>query len=103
LVVPSLWYENTPLVLYSAQAAGCPVLATNLGGLSEVIEHGVNGLLFPSGDASALAQAIARIANDRNLLEQMRIHSRPPKSDTQYVDELLAMYAEVFKEKGRST
>jgi hypothetical protein len=50
-----------------------------------------------------LAQAIARIANDRNLLEQMRIHSRPPKSDTQYVDELLAMYAEVLKEKGRST
>jgi glycosyltransferase involved in cell wall biosynthesis len=103
LVVPSLWSENTPLVLYSAQAAGCPVLATHLGGLSEVIEHGVNGLLFPSGDARALAQAIVRIADDRNLLEQLRANSRPPKNDAQYVDELLAMYAEVLKEKGRST
>jgi glycosyltransferase involved in cell wall biosynthesis len=79
------------------------VLATHLGGLSEVIEHGVNGLLFPSGDARALAQAIVRIADDRNLLEQLRANSRPPKNDAQYVDELLAMYAEVLKEKGRST
>ena len=37
LVVPSRWYENTPLVVYSAFAAGTPVVATALGGLSEVV------------------------------------------------------------------
>jgi glycosyltransferase involved in cell wall biosynthesis len=46
LVVPSIWYENTPLVIYSAQAAGCPVIASNLGGIAEVKHHEDNGLLF---------------------------------------------------------
>ena len=58
LVVPSLWYENSPLVLYSAQAAGCPVIASNMAGLSEVIEHGKNGLLFEAGNADELATTI---------------------------------------------
>jgi len=56
LVVPSIWFENTPLVIYSALAAGCPVIATDLGGLSEVIEDRINGLLFRKGDVTGLAE-----------------------------------------------
>ena len=55
LVVPSVWYENTPLAIYSAQEAGCPVIASNLGGMSEVIKHEKNGLLFEAGDFVGLA------------------------------------------------
>src|SRR5690606_4697072 len=64
LVVPSIWHENAPLVVYSAQAASCPVLASNLRGLSEVVEDGVNGLLFPAGDAAALAGCLQRLSRD---------------------------------------
>lgn len=102
LVVPSIWYENAPLVVYEAQAAGCAVVATDLGGLSEVVEHEVNGLLFPVGDADALARAIRRLEADRGLLARLSMNSRPPKSDREYVDELLAIYASVLEERGRA-
>lgn len=99
LVVPSVWYENTPLVIYSAQAAGCPVVATNLGGMSEVIEHGKNGLLFESGDVVALAHAIERLAQDRSFLDQLAANAIMPMSSSDYAQELLLIYDEVLAEK----
>ena len=42
LVVPSLWYENAPLVIQEAFSANIPVIATNLGGMAEIITHGIN-------------------------------------------------------------
>lgn len=92
LVVPSLWYENTPLVLYSAQAARCPVLASDFPGLSEVIVDEVNGLLFQAGNAAALARQLTRLMDEQGLLERLSAHSRPPKSTASYVDELLAIW-----------
>src|SRR5262249_47941044 len=46
LVVPSIWYENTPVVIYEAMAAGCVVLASDVPGIAEVIRDGENGGLF---------------------------------------------------------
>src|SRR6202007_2144024 len=45
LVVPSRWYENTPLVIQSALATKTPLIATDLGGMSELVHHTENGLL----------------------------------------------------------
>ena len=64
MVVPSTWYENTPFVVLEAFAAGVPVIASDLGGLSEVVEPDRNGLLFAAGDAAALRAAIERVAGD---------------------------------------
>lgn len=47
LVVPSIWYENTPLVIFSAFAAKTPVIGTDIGGITEVVKHGYNGMVFP--------------------------------------------------------
>ncbi len=102
LVVPSIWYENTPLVIYSAQAAGCPVIATNLGGMAEVVEHERNGLLFEVGDIAGLASAIARLARDRELLQQLAANVQRPRSISDYVADLRNIYDEVLMEK-RST
>lgn len=95
LVIPSTWYENTPLVLLSAQAAKCPVVATNLEGMSEVIEHGRNGLLFPSGDDIALSECLLRLYEDRELLKRLSVNARPQKSMAEYVDELEKIYRSV--------
>jgi glycosyltransferase involved in cell wall biosynthesis len=92
LVVPSLWYENTPLVVYSAQAAGTVVVASDHPGIAAVVRHEVDGLLFPSGDANALAQLLGRLATDRELLERLAAHVRPPRSTSDYVDELLRLW-----------
>jgi glycosyltransferase involved in cell wall biosynthesis len=102
LVVPSIWYENTPLVMYSAQAAGCPVIASNLGGMSEIVQDNVNGLLFQVGDVNALSASIARIANDRDLLKRLASGAIEPKSSAEYALEILGVYGEVLTERSES-
>ncbi len=92
LVVPSLWYENAPLVVYSALAAKRPVIASDFPGLSENIKDGVNGLTFPPGDFTALHARLNRLLNEPSLLSDLSANCRPPKSTATYVDELLALY-----------
>ncbi len=91
-VVPSLWYENTPLVIYSAQAANCPILASDLEGMAEVIRDGVDGLLFPAGDSAALAAFIERLCNDRTLVRALSANAPRPKSVAEYTDEIVRVY-----------
>ena len=92
LVVPSLWYENAPLVVYSALAAKRPVVASDFPGLSENIKDGVNGLIFPPGDFKALHARLNRLIAEPELLANLSANCRPPKSTAEYVDELLALY-----------
>ncbi len=56
LVVPSIWYENFPRTIVEAFGNGLPVIASRIGALAEIVEDGVTGLLFPAGDAQALAE-----------------------------------------------
>lgn len=53
--------EGTPVVLCEAMAAGVPVVASDLGGLGECIDHGVTGLLVPPGDVDALSASLAKV------------------------------------------
>lgn len=92
LVVPSLWYENTPLVVYSAQAARCPVVASDFPGLSEVIKNEVNGLLFEAGNVAALAKQLSRLIVEPDLAVRLSANARQPKSTATYVDELLSIW-----------
>lgn len=92
LVVPSLWYENTPLVVYSAQAAYCPVIASDFPGISEVIRDEVNGLLFEAGNQKALAKQLLRLLDEPGLTEQLSTHAQQPKSTALYVDEILRIW-----------
>lgn len=93
LVVPSLWYENTPLVVYSAQAAHCPVVASDFPGLSGVIKDQVNGLLFEAGNVEALTKQLYRLMDEPDFLTKLSGHSEQPKSTAVYVDELLRIWA----------
>lgn len=92
LVVPSLWSENTPLVLYSAQAARCPVVASDFPGISEVIHDEVNGLLFDAGNATALSKQLFRLIDERGLAQRLSANAIAPKSTASYVDELLEIW-----------
>lgn len=92
LVVPSLWFENTPLVLYSAQAASCPVVASDFPGISEVIRDQINGLLFEPGNVAALTNQLTRLINETALIERLSTNSKQPKSTAKYVDELLSIW-----------
>lgn len=95
LVVPSIWYENTPLVIYSAHAAGCPVLASDYPGMSEVVRHEENGLVFAPGNQDALADQLSRLLLEDGLLERLRAHIRRPPSIADYADALEQTYTAI--------
>jgi glycosyltransferase involved in cell wall biosynthesis len=100
LVVPSMWHENTPLVVHSAQAASTPVIGSNVPGIRQLIQHGHNGLLFEMGDAQALASLLSRIAGERDLIRSLSTNAAKPVSIPQYVDGLETVYDEILTERG---
>lgn len=71
LVVPSVWYENTPFVVLEAFCAGRPVIASDLGGLSEIVQDGVNGRTFRAGDPGSLTGVLAEFEEDPSLLLEL--------------------------------
>ena len=98
LVVPSLWFENTPLVVYSAQAAGKIVVASDYPGISSSVRHGIDGLLFPAGDYRALAKLLKILTTDRELRKLLTSSLRRPRSIAKYVDHLVQLWNEPTRE-----
>jgi glycosyltransferase involved in cell wall biosynthesis len=97
LVVPSLWYENAPGVIFEAFAAGMPVIATDLGGMSEFVKPGENGLLFALGDPQDLADQLSTLIEDSSLLGRLRAGIEPVKTVGEYADELIDLYGRFVK------
>lgn len=95
LVVPSLWYDF-PLIIHEAFAAGTPVIATNLAGMAEAIDHEVNGLLFARGDVEELAAHLRRVLDEPTLLQHLQSGIKPVKTINQEVNELESIYHQVL-------
>ncbi|MCK4615122.1 MAG: glycosyltransferase, partial [Thermoplasmata archaeon] len=72
LVVPSIWYENSPLVIQEAFLAGIPVITSNIGGMAELVKDGVNGLTFEVGDVDDLGNKMERILADPTILNDLK-------------------------------
>lgn len=97
VVVPSTWYENNPLTLQEAFAAGRPVIATNLGGMSEFVQHEVNGLLFERDNIDDFARQLRRVATEPDLVERFRSAIPPVRSLDQEVVDLMQIYTSLSK------
>lgn len=76
LIFPSEWYEGFPMVIVEAYATGLPVIATDLGSMSSLIEHGRTGLHFRPGDAASLAARVEWVLSKPAELERMRRETR---------------------------
>lgn len=96
LLVPSIWYDF-PLIIHEAFATGAPVIATNLGGMAEVVLHEINGMLFERGSVKDLALQIQRIVSEPELLNNLRLGVPKVKSIQHEVTEFETIYSKVLK------
>jgi len=71
IVVPSVWVENSPLVIHEAQQARVPVITADAGGMSEYVHHEVNGLLFEHRSMQALSAQMQRFVDSPALAERL--------------------------------
>ena len=76
LVMPSIWYESFPRTLVEAYANGLPVIASRLGALAELVDHGRTGLLFEPSDPSDLARHLAWAEAFPKKMRAMGEHAR---------------------------
>jgi glycogen(starch) synthase len=100
LVLPSV-YEELGTVLVEALHAGVPTVASRTGGIPEVVEHGVTGLLAPPGDAAALGRAIDIVLSDPGLAAAMGANARRRAADhdmVRVVDHVHELYERVSAE-----
>ncbi|WP_138735916.1 glycosyltransferase [Modestobacter excelsi] len=95
LVLPSA-YEEMGSVLTEAMAAGLPVVASDVGGIPEVVRHGETGLLVPPGDVTALAAALDRLVADPGLRDRLAAGARRRAADYSW-PALAARVADLYR------
>ena len=103
VVLSSLW-EGMPNVLLEAMAAGKPVVATQVGGVPEVVVQGETGILVPPGDADALAHALIELLQDREKAQRMgsagRVRAERHFDVRSMVENTEKVYRELLQERG---
>lgn len=103
LAAPAVGEEAFGRVLIEAGACGVPVIASRIGGIVDVVDHGVNGLLVPAGDAAALSEAVIGLVREkeyaaelaRNLKKKVHAQFR----DVRMFEETVRVYREVLEHK----
>ncbi len=92
-VVPSIWYENSPITIMEALTAGTPVVTANLGGMPELVQDTVNGLLFKPGDSHDLARQLQRLLDEPELLPALAAGAQPVRM----IDDEMAHLNGIYK------
>ena len=100
LVVPSMWYENTPIIMYEAFATKTPVIATNAGGMAELIGQFDGGWLFPRGDVDGLARTMQRLIDEPSLVTEAGKRIKPVRRIEEHIADLERAYEEVLASRG---
>jgi glycosyltransferase involved in cell wall biosynthesis len=97
LIVPSIWPENSPLVIQEAFLAKIPVIASRIGGIPELIQDGINGLLFNPADAQELHGKIQDIIDHHELIEKFKKNIPDVKTIEDNVAELEQIYKKIYE------
>lgn len=99
--VLSTHYEGMPLALLEGMAAGCAVIGTAVPGVREVLDHGVDGLLVPEGDAVALADALERVLRDPQAAASMAARARKAALERHSLELMNQRYEALFLDLAR--
>lgn len=94
--------DNSPVVIYEAMMYGTPVVASNVGGIPDLVDDGVTGFLFNANDSMEMAEKITRILENSKLREQMsenaRIKAKKEFSKDKHIKEILNIYRHSIEE-----
>jgi len=99
IVVPSVWVENSPLVIHEAQQARVPVIAANAGGMAEYVHHEVNGLLFEHRSSLSLAAQMQRFVDDPALASRLgtRGYAYSDSGDVPAIDDHVRQIEAIYR------
>jgi glycosyltransferase involved in cell wall biosynthesis len=101
VIVPSIWWENSPLVIQEAFNHRRPVICSDIGGMAEKVHNREDGLYFRASDATDLADRIAEAA-EPDLWRRLQRQIRPPPTIEATTDEQLALYRELLEARSPS-
>lgn len=105
IVVPSIWLENSPLVIHEAQQVRVPVITANVGGMSEYVADGVNGISFEFRSIESLTSALQKVKDNpkeaADLGHRGYLLSRDGtiQSISEHVDDLLSIFKSVIERR----
>ncbi len=91
-------YEGLPHIVLEAMAAGCPVIASNLGGSPEIIRHNENGLLIEPDDETALVRCITRLRSDGGLKKTLAVNGQRTVQQDFDLDRLFQRVGDIIQE-----
>ena len=97
LVHPSL-EDNCPMVILEAMAAGLPVAASRIGGIPDLIDHGVNGLLFDPMDSSQIRDAVVQLLSDLEARKRIADEGKKRALERYHPKEIARQDLEVYRE-----
>lgn len=96
-IVPSTWLECSPLVVLTARLFDKPLIASAIGGLTELVRHEVDGLSFRPGDAIDLAAKLQTLVDDPMKVQQLKACVQRPREFAAYCDDIEDMYSELAR------
>ncbi|MFW9263334.1 hypothetical protein A4S05_06645 [Nostoc sp. KVJ20] len=97
LVIPSRWYENSPLVLLNSLASHTPVIVSDVEGMTEFVEEGKNGYTFKMGDVQELEQIMQKIIQNPETSLKMSQTTEYPRTTKIMTQEVIKVYQDVLQ------
>ncbi len=91
-------YEGISIALLEAMSQALPAITTSVGGIPEMVQHGITGLLVPQGNVNDFSNAILKMANSRSLRVQMGLKARESFLSNFHEDIVLKKYQQVYLE-----
>ncbi len=98
ILVPSILWENSPVVIQEALRNNKPVICSDIGGMAEMVRDGQDGFQFPAGNPMALVDLIKRLLADRNLLKNLGATISPPPEASEIVEKHLKLYRQLLND-----
>jgi glycosyltransferase involved in cell wall biosynthesis len=96
VVVPSIWWENSPVVIQEAFLHRRPIIASGIGGMAEKIRNGIDGIHFRAGSPESLADKLSRALQEDGLWDELSAGTPSPPDLQVFASEHLDLYREII-------